>query len=70
VVGAAAALWGFKRYIGELASQNALEYYLFSAIVFGLAYLLFYWIMRVRTFAVSVILAILLVVAVRLVLIA
>lgn len=69
-VGAAAALWGFKRYIGDMASQSAIEYYLFSAITFGLLYLLFYWIMRIRPFIISVILAILLVVVVRLVLIA
>ncbi len=70
VVGVAATLWGFIRYVGDLATNSIFEYYIFSALLFAIAYLLFYWIMRIRVFMLSVLLAIALVVVVRLTLIA
>lgn len=69
VVGVAASLWGLKKYSGDVASASGLEFYLFSAVIFALAYLLFYWVMRIRTFVISVILAVGLVIAIRLALI-
>lgn len=69
VVGAAAALWGLKKYSGDMAGASGVEYYLFSAVIFALAYLLFYWVMRIRTFLLSVLLAVGLVIVIRLALI-
>ena len=64
-VAAAAALWGLQQAIGELARQSWLEYGLLSAITFMFTYLLFYWLMRVRSFVASVLLSVLAVVLLR-----
>jgi hypothetical protein len=69
-VGATAALWGFSRYVQTLMATSGLEYYVTSAVLYGAAYLLFYWIMRIRVFAISVVLAAVLVFVARLVLLA
>lgn len=68
-VGSTAALWGFSRFMQELSGNSGIEYYATSAILYSAAYMLFYWIMRVRSFAISIGLTIALVVAVRFVLI-
>jgi hypothetical protein len=67
VIAAAAivALWGYRQYLLGLAGGSNVEFYSFSAVLYGAAFLLFYWVMRVRLFAVSLILAILLVAAIR-----
>lgn len=69
-IAAGAALWGLKKYIGDLSIVSGVEYYIFSALLFGVAYLLFYWIMRLRLFVMSVVLAVVLVTVLRFVLIA
>lgn len=61
-VASAAALWGIKPYIDTLAWY---EYGLWLALLFALAYLLFYWLLRARSFVLSVIIAIIGVVAIR-----
>lgn len=62
---AIAALWGFRRYVQDLVGGNGLEYYLLSTVLYAAAYLLFYWLMRIRQFAVSLVLAVVIVVLVR-----
>lgn len=64
-VAAAASLWGLSRYIEAIVGNNMVEYYAFSAGLYMVTYLLFYWAMRIRNFLASVILAVLLVIAVR-----
>lgn len=69
-IGAAAALWGLKRYLNDMVGASGIEYFALSGILFAFAYLLFYWVMRVRTFVVSVVIAVIAVVAIRWALIA
>ncbi len=52
VVGATASLWGLNVYLGKLSSW--LEYGMWLVVLFGLGYLLFYWLMRLRNFGWSV----------------
>lgn len=49
----AVALWGLQKYAGNMREDNWAEYYTFSAVIFASAYLLFYWLMRARSFMVS-----------------
>lgn len=65
VASAAVALWGLPGSISALASGSWLEYGLFSAVLFGLAYLLFYWVMRLRNFGFSLAVALVAVLALR-----
>lgn len=64
-LGPAASLWGLNAYIGRL---SWLEYGLWMVILFGIAYILFFWLMRARNFAVALIGLIIAVVALRVVL--
>lgn len=68
-VGVMLSLWGLKRYLDPIAAHGWLEYYITSAMLFGLGYVLFYWVTRVRNFAVCLALAIISVIVVRWVLI-
>lgn len=45
---AALALWGLQKYISALTAHSLFEYTVYSTLVFAAAYLLFYWIMRLR----------------------
>lgn len=65
-VGAATALWGLKSY---LAGLSLLEYGFWTALLFGMTYLLLYWLLRARNFFVSLALVIVAVVALRLLLV-
>lgn len=64
-VAAAAALWGLQRYAGDTIARAGIEYYLTSAILYALAYLLFYWLLRLKSFALSVALTVVAVVLIR-----
>lgn len=64
-VAAAAALWGFKKVAGELSVDSFIEYYLYSSVLFAVVYLLFYWILRIHLFAISVVTAVIAVVLIR-----
>lgn len=64
-VGAALTLWGLQKYIEPLAAGNWLQYYAFSAALFVLAYLLFYWVMRLRNFGLSLVVSVAVVLLVR-----
>lgn len=63
-VAATLALWGIQKYAASLTTGNWLEYYLFSALLYGLAYLSFYWLLRIKNFVASLVLCIALIVAV------
>lgn len=63
VIAVTIAMWGLKKYADPLTSGPWLEYYLFFALLHGLAFVFFYWILRLRNFIVSLILTILAVIA-------
>lgn len=64
-VGPLASLWGINSYLNSL---SALEFGFWMLILFSLAYVLFYWLMRARNFVVSLVALIIAVVIIRLVL--
>src|SRR6266550_780442 len=64
-VAAAAALWGLRKYLNDVANSNWVEYYGSSVLLYAVMYLLFYWLLRLRSFAVSVILTVVAVILVR-----
>lgn len=61
-----AALWGLDQVFNILSSQHKLEFYLISALLFAVAYALFYLLLRVRNFVASIVLVIALIAAIRL----
>lgn len=63
-VGAAIALWGIK---ADLQAAGLIEYPFWVIVLYGLAYVLLYWMLRARNFIVSLILVVVAVVALRLV---
>lgn len=58
------AMWGLQKYAAPLTGGYWLEYYLFSALLYGLAYMAFYWLLRIKHFVVSLVLTIALIVGV------
>jgi hypothetical protein len=64
-VAAASALWGLQRYLGETLAKAGWEYYLSSAVIYGLAFISFYWLLRLKNFALSVALCVVAVVLMR-----
>lgn len=52
------AMWGFKKFVDPLTSGSWLEYYAFSIVLTALCFLLFYWLLRLRNFPLSIILTI------------
>lgn len=56
------AMWGLQKYAADLTTQG-FEYYLFSMLLYGMAYLAFYWLLRLRSFVASLVLTIALTVA-------
>jgi hypothetical protein len=56
VIAATIAMWGFKKFVDPLTSGNWVEYYLFSMVLTALCYLLFYWLLRLRNFPLSILL--------------
>jgi hypothetical protein len=64
-VAAAAALWGFQRYAGDTAAYAGWEYYASSAAMYASALLLFYWLLRLRSLAFSVLLTLVAVILIR-----
>lgn len=66
VVAPLAALWGLDQYIQTLANHHTLEFYAVSVGLFALAYALFYLLLRIRNFAVSLALIVIMVILVRL----
>jgi hypothetical protein len=61
-VASAASLWGIKSYIDDFPWY---EYGLWLALLFALTYLMFYWLLRARSFVLSLIIALIGVVAIR-----
>lgn len=64
-VAAAATLWGAQRYVPDIIAKAGIEYYALSAGLYGLMYVLFYWLMRLRSFALSIILTLVAIVLLR-----
>lgn len=58
VVAVTISLWGLQAYLDPLSTGNWLEFYVFSVVLSTLCYLLFYWLMRLRNFPLSIIAAI------------
>jgi hypothetical protein len=58
----AAALWGVR---AELEGLSLLEYGAWTALFFGLAYLLFFWLLRARSFVLSLVLTVIAVGVIR-----
>lgn len=53
------AMWGFKKFVDPLTSGSWLEYYAFSLLLTMLCFLLFYWLLRLRNFPLSILATIL-----------
>lgn len=64
-VAAAATLWGAQRYVPEVVAKAGIEYYALSAGLYGLLYVLYYWLMRLRSFALSIVLTVAAIVLLR-----
>lgn len=59
VVAVTASLWAFQSQFGNLASNGRVEFYLLFALLSALCYALFYWLMRLRNFPLSMLLGLL-----------
>lgn len=66
VIAAIISFWGFQQYVHTLANQGGWLYYVLSAGLFAVAYVLFYWLMRLHNFLVGVVLMIAAIIAIRL----
>lgn len=55
VLAATISMWGFKKFVEPLTA-NWLEYYALSMLLTALCYLLFFWLLRLRNFPLSIIL--------------
>jgi hypothetical protein len=64
-VAAAASLWGFRRYTGDVIEHSGWEYFVASGVLYAAAYILFYWLLRLKNFALSVVLSVVAVVLLR-----
>lgn len=64
-VAAASALWGFRQFAGDTFAHAGFEFYVTSAILYALAYLLFYWLLRLKGFTLSVVLTVVAVILIR-----
>ncbi|HSX28605.1 MAG TPA: hypothetical protein VLF60_04115 [Candidatus Saccharimonadales bacterium] len=61
-----ATLWGLDQYVETISGSHKPQFWLISALLFGLAYALFYLLLRIRYFIASLVLIVLVVVVVRL----
>jgi hypothetical protein len=58
VVAVIVALWGLKKYMGNIAAVSWWEYMALSGLLYGLTFALFFWAVRLRSFIASFILVI------------
>lgn len=65
VAATASALWGLQGFTMDTIAHAGWEYYMSSALIYAAALLLFYWLLRLRSFAGSVILSVIAVVLIR-----
>lgn len=63
-IAATIAMWGLQKYASPLTTGYWLEYYLFSALLYALAFAVFYWLLRIRNFAFSLLLTVAVVIGV------
>lgn len=54
VLAVTVAMWGFNKFVNPLVTGAWIEYFLFSVALTMLCYLLFYWLLRLRNFPVSI----------------
>lgn len=47
------AMWGLRKYAVGLADANLVEFTAFSIALYTLGFVLFYWVLRIRNFAIS-----------------
>lgn len=47
------ATWGFVKYAQPILENSRLEYFLLSALLYILAFLTFYWLLRIKNFSIS-----------------
>lgn len=66
-LGAAAILWGVRSYLADL---NLVEYVFWLAMLYGLVYVLLFWLLRIRNFIIALVLTIVAIVLARLVIVA
>jgi hypothetical protein len=59
VVGVTLSLWAFQGQFSELATNGRVEFYVLFALLSALCYALFYWLMRLRNFPLSMLLGLL-----------
>ncbi len=59
VVAVTVSLWAYQSQFATLANNGRIEFYLLFALLSALCYSLFYWLMRLRNFPVSIILGLL-----------
>lgn len=57
VVAVTASLWGLRLALENLNAVSWFEYFTYSVVLYALCYLLFFWLMRLRSFAFSIILS-------------
>lgn len=55
ILAATIAMWGFKKFVDPL-SGHVVEYFAFSMALTAFLYLLFYWLLRLRHFPLSIVL--------------
>lgn len=65
VISSTIAMWGFKQHMSAVEAHNVFEYYAFSILLYPAVYLLFYWLMRLRSIVASVVAAFLAIALIR-----
>lgn len=56
-IGVVVSLWGLNLHLADMATKNLIEYAAISAALYGVTYLLFYWLLRLNNFGLSLALA-------------
>lgn len=60
VVSSVVATWGFANYAQPILENSYVEYFLLSALICILTFMIFYWLLRIKNFVLSLVLVILL----------
>jgi hypothetical protein len=68
VIAATAAMWGFRQHMSAVEAHGALEYYTLSTLLYSAVYLLFYWLMRLRSIVAGGVAALMVIVLIRILL--
>lgn len=65
VIAVAVTMWGFKQHMSAVEMHGMWEYYTFSVLLYSAAYLLYYWLMRLKSRVASVVITLLVIVLIR-----